>query len=111
MHTTSQLQSSQHTYVIVHDSQVHEGNKRMHDANKCTKATTTLHELRDANIQVDEAQQALVPYYGQNYGQLALWTILLTTSQYCIEHDIMNNFNGQVLGTKISQVNSCSIME
>jgi hypothetical protein len=34
----------------------------VHDANKCTKATTTLHELRDANLQVDEAQQALVPY-------------------------------------------------
>jgi hypothetical protein len=41
------------------------GNKRAHDANKCTKATATLRELRDANLQVDEAQQALVPqmYY------------------------------------------------
>jgi hypothetical protein len=28
----------------------------------CMKARTTLRELHDENLQVDEAQQALVPY-------------------------------------------------
>jgi hypothetical protein len=57
VHNTYAWQSLQ-----VDGSQVHEGNKRVQDANKCTKATNTLRELRNANLQVDEAQHALVPY-------------------------------------------------